>query len=78
MIDGLQPESKTEWTAWQAWHTEFRDLTGRDINDSKCNRFVSLTKIWGERLVKLRESQAPQIHSENVISQETAKLDAQF
>lgn len=65
-----------EWESWQKWHKEFKVVTGLDINHPKCNRFVSLTRIWGERLVRLRESQSPQIHCDTVIAEEVAKLDA--
>jgi hypothetical protein len=46
-----------EWRAWQEWHREFKALTGIDIDDPRCKRFVCLTQLWGEWLVQLRDTQ---------------------
>jgi len=36
-----------EWEAWKTACGEFRDLTGIDINDSKCDRMVRAFEMWG-------------------------------
>ena len=62
-----------EWEAWQEWHREVTRLSGIDVNHEKCNRLVSLTKIWGERLAELRRSQGGKgtEYSQKVIDEET-------
>ena len=42
-----------EWQAWQNWHAEFLSLTGIDIDDDQCKRFVFLTKQWAVWFAKL-------------------------
>ena len=68
-----------EWEAWQDWHREVTALSGVDVNHEKCNRLVSLTKIWGERLAELRHSQGDEgaKHSRNVIVEESARTGEQ-
>ena len=62
-----------EWEAWQDWHREVTALSGVDVNHERCNRLVSVTKIWGERLAELRRSQGEKgtEYSQKVINEET-------
>jgi len=66
----------TEWQAWQDWHQEVTKLCGFDVNDPRCEKLVSLTKVWGEQLALLRVSQGErgELWSHKVINEELVKF----